>query len=271
MKKITLSLMAFCLFGFANAQLSGLNVGDVAPNFTLTDLDGNVHQKSDYAGQYLLIDMFFTTCGPCQGVSPIINQFYVKYGCNQFDIQVLAVETTTDNAATHAYEASYGGDQAHLTTTCSGTEGGGTTFQSAYNAQAFPTIIIIGPDGLLKNIDLWPVSSLADLEAGMTAAGATLTPHSCASGISELALVDTKLFPNPSTGAITFEFESNNSDALTINVVDIVGHNLHSEKYTSSNGSNSIEFNFAELKSGSYFLNVTNSEGITSSHPFQIK
>lgn len=271
MKKFTLSLAAFCLFGFANAQLSTLNVGDVAPNFTLTDLDGNVHQKSDYAGKYLLIDMFFTTCGPCQSVSPIINQFYVKYGCNQFDIQVLAVETTTTDAATHAYEASYGGDQAHLTTTCSGTEGGGTTFQSAYDAQAFPTIIIIGPDGLIKNKDLWPVSSVTDLESGMTAAGATLSPHSCASGISELALIDTKLYPNPSTGAMTFKFESNASDALTICVNNVVGQKLYTQEYVSVNGSNTLDFNFSEFKSGSYFLNVTNAEGVTSSYTFQIK
>ncbi len=271
MKKIILSIAAFCLFNSAEAQLNVLNVGDVAPNFTLTDLDGVVHTKADYAGKYLIIDMFFTTCGPCQGVSPKVNELYKKYGCNGFDLQVLAVETTTTNAATHAYEASFGGDQAHLTTTCSGTEGGGVAFQSAYSAAAFPTIIIIGPDGLIKNKDLWPVSALADLEAGLTAAGATLSAHACDAVIEEVSFTNTKLYPNPSTGSMSFEYEGNKSETLTMNVVNLVGQVLYTNEYKSNNGQNKVDFNFAELQSGSYFFTVINAEGKSTTQPFQIK
>ena len=42
MKKIILSIAAFCIFNNAEAQLTSLTVGSVAPDFTLTDLDGGV-------------------------------------------------------------------------------------------------------------------------------------------------------------------------------------------------------------------------------------
>jgi hypothetical protein len=279
MKKILFSIAAFCFFTSANSQLSTLNVGDVAPNFTLTDLEGHVHHKSDYAGKYLLIDMFFTTCVPCQGVSPIINEFYVKYGCNGFDIAVLAVETSTNNTATHNYETLYGGDQAHLTPTCSGTEGGGNQFDTDYHATAFPTVIIIGPDGLIKNKDLWPLSDLASIEAGMTAAGATLTPNTCAVngggnnslGISELNLTTNKLFPNPSEGHLTYQIEANNSDNITINITNVIGQKVFNNEYKVNNGVNSFDFNLSSLESGSYFFQVINSEGKSTIEPFQIK
>ncbi len=274
MKKIILSIAAFCIFNNAEAQLTSLTVGSEAPDFTLTDLDGVVHTKASFAGKYVLVDMFFTTCGPCQSVSPIVNQFFIKYGCNGFNTQVIAVETTTNNAATHAYEASYGGNQDYLTTTCSGTEGGGIAFQSAYDAQAFPTIIIIGPDGLIKNTDVWPVSSVAQLEAAMTAAGATLTANPCAAAtnsIGEISVTNSKLYPNPSTGAINFEFESDKSEKISINVLNLVGQVLFSTEIESTNGLNKLDFNFAELKSGSYFFNTIDSEGRTSTQPFQMK
>lgn len=274
MKKFTLSLAAFCLFGFTNAQLTTLSVGDVAPDFSVTDLHGDVHTKAEYANKYLIVDLFAYWCGPCAQLAPIVNELYVKYGCNGYNIQVLAVEYEGTTAQTQAFEDANGGDANHPTPTVSGADGGGAAFHASYQVGGFPTFILIGPDGLIKATDIWPISNVASFESALTSAGATLTPHNCATGgieDSELALIDSKLYPNPSNGAFTFEFESNTSDVLTINVIDIIGQNLYSKEYTSSNGSNALDFNFAELKSGSYFFNVTNSEGVTSSHPFQVK
>jgi len=59
MKKIILSIAAFCIFNNAEAQLTSLTVGSVAPDFTLTDLDGVAHTKASFAGKYVLVDMFF--------------------------------------------------------------------------------------------------------------------------------------------------------------------------------------------------------------------
>lgn len=57
MKKLLLSLAMFASVG-AFAQLQGHNVGDNAPNFTGTDMDGNTHSLSQYAGKYIILDLF---------------------------------------------------------------------------------------------------------------------------------------------------------------------------------------------------------------------
>lgn len=274
MKKIILSIAAFCLFNTAEAQLTTLNVGDVAPNFTVTDLHGVVHTKADYAGKYLLVDLFAYWCGPCADLAPTINSFYIKYGCNGYDMQVLAVEFEGTTAQTEAFETANGGDLTKPTPTVSGADGGGGAFHALYPVAGFPTFIIIGPDGLIKAIDIWPISDVATIEAAVTAAGgaSVLVPHSCSfAEIDETSITNTKLFPNPSTGIMSYEFEGNKTEKISINVLNIVGQTIYNKEFESNNGQNKVDFNFAELQSGSYFFKVTNAEGKSTTQPFQIK
>jgi thiol-disulfide isomerase/thioredoxin len=276
MKRILLSVSTFCMLSYANAQLTTLNVGDVAPNFTVTDLEGHVHTKADYANKYLLVDLFAYWCGPCAQIAPIMNQFYIKYGCNEYDIAVLAVEYEGSTAQTQAFETANGGDPAHPTPTVSGLNGGGGTFHSAYQVDGFPTSIIIGPDGLIKTIDIWPISNIGTLESAMTAAGATLTPRSCATGgsgagIEELTAIDSKLYPNPSTGTVNFEIESSYSENVTITVLNVVGKTIYSNLKTIQTGFNKTEYDFSTFEAGTYFFKVTNEMGNSTTHTFHIQ
>ncbi len=66
MKKtfLCLGLMLFCAF-FVNAQQTpkppqtNLKVGDVAPDFSLTDTDGNAVKLSDYKGKKSVVLAFY--------------------------------------------------------------------------------------------------------------------------------------------------------------------------------------------------------------------
>ena len=42
-----------------------LEVGDQAPDFALTDLEGNSHKLSDYEGQGVFLNFWGTWCEPC--------------------------------------------------------------------------------------------------------------------------------------------------------------------------------------------------------------
>lgn len=275
MKKIILLLLVLCYLDEVKGQLTNLTVGSIAPDFTVTDLEGKVHTRAEFAGKFLMVDLFFTTCGPCKIISPILNEFYVKYGCNGYNIQVLSVETSTNNAATRAYETSFGGDQNHLTTTVSGIEGGGIDFLNIYHASAFPTVFLIGSDGLIKSIDIWPISNIENLENAIISAGGTssLVAHTCStSGIEEIILSTSKLYPNPINNSVLhFEFNNKTVAIININVLDVLGQTIYSKEFSTNAGLNKLDFDFTEFPSGKYFFKATKSDGIFSSQIFQIK
>lgn len=52
---------------------------NLAPDFTLVDLDGNEHTLSNYRGKVVIIDFWATFCPPCRLEIPHFIQFYNKY------------------------------------------------------------------------------------------------------------------------------------------------------------------------------------------------
>lgn len=75
-----------------------------APQFTLTDLNGNTVSLSDFSGKTVMIDFWATWCGPCIASFPGLQQTVNKYA-NDKDVKFLfinsweRVENKKQNAA----------------------------------------------------------------------------------------------------------------------------------------------------------------------------
>lgn len=51
-----------------------------APNFTLTDTDGNSFSLSDFRGKVVILDLMATWCGPCEEEIPHLKEVQQHYG-----------------------------------------------------------------------------------------------------------------------------------------------------------------------------------------------
>lgn len=170
MKKVFTLILALA-FGFGLKAQCPLTT---AVDFTATDVHGTEVHLFDIldGGQSVLIDFFFTTCGPCQQATPKIVESYYAMGCNMHDVFYMEIATGDSEAACLNWVNTYGVEYP----TISG-EAGGTQICNQYQIPAYPTVILIMPDRSIVINDLWPINNAQTVIAALEQHG--LEQHDC--------------------------------------------------------------------------------------------
>ncbi len=172
MKKVFTLLLALAI-GFGLKAQCPLTQ---AVDFTATDCHGTEVHLFDILdnGQAVLIDFFFTTCGPCQQATPKIVESYYAMGCNLHDVFYMEISDRDSDAACQNWTNTYGVEYP----TISGAAGGSTICGSSmYNIPAFPTVILIMPDHSIVIQDLWPINNAQTIITALEQHG--IQQHDC--------------------------------------------------------------------------------------------
>ena len=159
MKKLLLS--AAILFGAATAVNAQLADGSVAPNFTVTDINGNSHTLYDYLdnGYTVIMDMSATWCPPCWSyhTAGTLEDVWMNHGpAGAPGVSA----TTTDDVVVFYIEADASTTSADLNGTGGNTQGDWVTgvdyyivddasLNGPYALSYFPTIYTICPNRIL--------------------------------------------------------------------------------------------------------------------------
>jgi cytochrome c biogenesis protein CcmG, thiol:disulfide interchange protein DsbE len=112
-------------------------VGFLAPDFTLTGMDGKTYRLSDIK-KPVIINFWASWCGPCRMETPHLIALYKKYG-GQFEI--LAVNATINDKENNARKFV---DFFHLPFPALWDRQGDVT--DKYNIQGFPTNYFVNKD-----------------------------------------------------------------------------------------------------------------------------
>jgi peroxiredoxin len=129
--------------------------GTRAPDFSLADAAGKTRSLADHRGRWLLLDFWGTWCGPCLRALPALQALHEELR----DVDVVGVSCNEPKNADPVGLFR----EKRLTYTLL-LDGGRTA--AAYHVSAFPTIVLVDPDG---NVADQHVGSSADLAAELRA------------------------------------------------------------------------------------------------------
>ena len=83
---ITIGLLVLPGCGLTAAPV----VGYPAPDFTLTDLDGNAVRLSDFRGKVVFLNFWATWCPPCRAEMPEMEELHQEY--QDKDVVIIGVD-----------------------------------------------------------------------------------------------------------------------------------------------------------------------------------
>jgi len=236
------------LFGFSQTNLT------TAVDFTENDLNGNPIHLFEIldAGQYVLIDFFYTTWSSCISTAPDIKQTYENYGCNNKDVFVVSVDDYNESVADcQAFDDEYG--------IVFPTINMGSSICNTYNITAFPTYILIAPDHSIIEQDMWPISSSTDFDNFIQPHG--LIHKSCSTTDINFDdfVADISIYPNPAKENVNIKF--NYTGDVTIKITNTLGEIIF-EQNENTNGSFAKTLDLQGFANGIYFVTIQTNEGI---------
>ncbi|MBX9972629.1 TlpA disulfide reductase family protein [Cytobacillus firmus] len=122
----------------------GLEKGNLAPDFELTDMEGNPVKLSDYRGKAVLLNFWASWCPPCRAEMPHMEKLYNKYKGENFDILAVNLTNTEKNSGDAEKFVKELGLTFTIPMDVKGEAG------SDYNIMAYPTSYFIDSDGVIR-------------------------------------------------------------------------------------------------------------------------
>ena len=117
-------------------------VGDPAPDFSLTGLDGTKHQLTDYKGRVTFVNFWATWCGPCQVELPTLEKFVAQQGDKGAMVLAVNAGETTDQINTYFKQNDISGLNVLLDSNIE--------VYTAYGINALPTTFIVDKEGVIR-------------------------------------------------------------------------------------------------------------------------
>ncbi|WP_078413640.1 thiol-disulfide oxidoreductase ResA [Priestia abyssalis] len=142
---VLLAALGYTLYVQFFTSKEKVAVGDTAPDFVLSDLEGNAHRLSDYRGKGVFLNFWGTWCKPCEREMPAMERQYQVY--KDQGVEILAVNVDETNIAVTKFAERY-----QLTFPIMIDKG--SQVLNAYGVDPLPTTFLIDKEGKVVDVFL---------------------------------------------------------------------------------------------------------------------
>lgn len=237
-----------------------------APDFSVTDIDGNTHNLyADILDQGLIavVDVSATWCGPCWSLHQShaledLHQAYGPNGTNQLRVIFYEGDASTGLDAIMGTGGNTIGDWTNGSTYPIVNESPLSLDLNIWAPLGFPTVNVIRPSDyeiVLDTYNIYSGEGQVDAINGADIDGIVLDPQVILSVDESVSAASINVFPNPTAGQLNIQLEGFNGQT-TVEVLSIVG-----EVVAQTSTANAFEtIDLSELAAGNYIVRVSNDE-----------
>ncbi len=154
--RAALAFLALVLLGLLVAQGCTSSPQDIAgiqaPDFTLTDLEGNQISLSDLRGKTVFLNFWATWCPPCRAEMPEIEAIYQEY--KDRDVVVIGVDLREPESTVRQYVQQGGYSWTFVIDTTGAVA-------RDYGITAIPTSIFLDSDGIIRAVNIGAMTKRA--------------------------------------------------------------------------------------------------------------
>jgi peroxiredoxin len=240
MKTILVSLLMLIIM---SQSAKSQNVGDSAPDFSLTDLSENTVTLSQYKGKVIALFFLGYACPSCIAVGPDIeSQIQDIYGANN-NFVLLGLDQWDGNKAGVESFKSQTGATFTLLQKASGTA---ASYKTTYDR-----LIIVDQEGKISFKGTNLVSS--DMDAAISNINSLLTTTDIPKTESAFEI---ELYPNPVESVLHVKLKAGLSGDVSVVLQNINGQTIQTIGSVASGDNNTYTLDIENVTPGFYFVNV---------------
>jgi peroxiredoxin len=117
-------------------------VGQRAPDFTLTGVEGEKFTLSDNFGKVIVLDIMTTTCPACKSEMKHLRGIYLRYSPEDVMIITIDIDKGDSNGDLLAFKSSYGHNWTFARDT--------NNVANKYKVNYIPTMVLIDRKGIIR-------------------------------------------------------------------------------------------------------------------------
>ncbi len=123
--------------------VDGIKVGNVAPDFTLPDVNSNNVSLSDYKGQLVLVEFWASWCSYCKAENPVLVMLHNAYKNKGFKILGVSLDTDKNKWIDGIENENLGYDHV------SDLKGFDSPVADLYGVGSIPTMYLVDENGMI--------------------------------------------------------------------------------------------------------------------------